>query len=450
MGTMPIPRVIDVIPQQWALVLEAYEKLVPEDCYQHWEELKKLQQPEGISHEIWWSALKLARSSRMRHLPLYDRRGKAFGFNQPEGLVELQHQLDHDWNKGDVRPGDLSRATARARFEESIASARLAGATTPHAVAMEILRTGRLLGGRSEQMIVNEHLAQEWVHGQQGRELSPEGVLGLHRRITTGTLDEPGAAGRLRRNGEEAAQADPAGVIQHVPPPAGELPGRMEQMCTFANGRAPDFFIHPVIRAVILHFWLAHDRPFLDGNGRTARALFHWAMLHQGYPLFDRIALSPVLLQAPADYARAFQDTETDDNDLTYFILHQATAIRKAVESMRARTEQKTNEAREAQQKLRGFTELNPRQRALIAHALRTPEARYVIAGHQRSHGVTHQTARDDLFDLLRRELLAVGKEGRRYVFRAPTDLPQRLQSPAGRRQAKPPVQGDELPTALL
>jgi Fic family protein len=304
-------------------------------------------------------------------------------------------------------------------------------------MALEMLRTGRPPGERSEQMIANVYLALERIRGLQGEELSPEGALELHRCITGGTLDEPGAAGRFRRNGEEAPVVDSTGMVQHTPPPAGELPERVEQMCAFANGRTPDFFIHPVIRAVILHFWLAHDRPFLDGNGRTARALFHWAMLHQAYPLFNRVALSPVLLQAPAGYARAFQQTETDDNDLTYFILHQTTAIRMTVESLRGRTG-------------RGFAELNPRQQALIAHALRKPDTRYVVAGHQRSHGVTHQTARDDLFDLLRRELLAVGKEGRRYVFRAPTDLPRRLQAPAGRRQARPPAQGDELPTSLL
>jgi Fic family protein len=110
----------------------------------------------------------------------------------------------------------------------------------------------------------------------------------------------------------------------------------------------------------------------------------------------------------------------------------------------------KTDEVREAKEKLRGFADLNPRQQALIAHALRKPDTGYVIAGHQRSHGVTHQTARDDLFDLIRRELLAVGQEGRRYLFHVPADLTRRLQSTAGHRRIKPTAQGDDLPTALL
>ena len=445
-----LPTVTDVIPQQWALVLEAYEKLVPGDHYLHWDELKKQPQPSGINHEVWWAALKLARSSRRHFIALRDRRNQPFNFNMPDGLVELLHQLDHGRNEKDISPGEFNRFIASALFEESLSSARLAGAATQYSVAKEILRTGRPPGEKSEQMVVNQQLALERVLAVKAHELSPEIVLELHRRITEGTQDEPGAAGRLRRNGEESPLVDSAGAIQHEPPPAGELPQRMEQMCAFANGQTPDFFIHPVIRAVILHFWLAHDRPFLDGNGRTARTLFHWAMLHQAYPFFGFLSLSAVLLQAPAGYARAFLQTETDDNDLTYFILHQATAIRAAMEALHGRVVRKTDERRGAKEKLRGFAELNPRQQALIAHALRKPDTRYVVVGHQRSHGVTHQTARDDLFDLLRRELLAVGKEGRRYIFQAPADLARRLQATAGHRRTKPTVQGDELPTALL
>jgi Fic family protein len=444
------PAVTDIIPQQWALVLEAYEKLLPGDCYQHWDELKKQPQPEGIGHAAWWAALKLARSSRLHFITFRDRRNQPFNFNIPDGLVELLHQLDHGRNERDIGPEDLNRFIASALFEEAIASARLAGATVHYAVAKEMLRTGRPPGERSEQMIVNLQLALEQVRGLRDRELSPEIVLELHRCITEGTLDEPGAAGRFRRNGEKSLLVDPAGAGQHEPPPAGELPLRMEQLCAFANGRTPEFFIHPVIRAVILHFWLAYDRPFLGGNGRTARTLFRWAMLRQAYPLFELLSISPVLLQAPADYARAFLQTETDDNDLTYFILHQATVIRAAVGALHGRAGRKTDEVRKAKEKLRGFAELNPRQQALIAHALRKPDTRYVVAGHQRSQGVTHQTARDDLFDLSRRELLEVGKEGRRYIFQVPADLTRKLQSTAGSRRTKPPAQGDELPTTLL
>lgn len=57
-------------------------------------------------------------------------------------------------------------------------------------------------------------------------------------------------------------------------------------------------FIHPVVRAIALHFWLAYDHPFCDGNGRTAQALFYWAMLHQSYWLFAFVSISSVINKA--------------------------------------------------------------------------------------------------------------------------------------------------------
>jgi Fic family protein len=241
-------------------------------------------------------------------------------------------------------------------------------------------------------------------------------LLELHRTIMDGLPARADAVGRLRRE-EEAGLVDEASP--HEPPPAGELDRRLELMCAFANDQAPEPFIHPLLRAAILHFWLAHDRPFVDGNGRTARALFHWAMLRQGYAGFELLAVSAEVARAPDRYALAFRRTEGDDNDLTYFILHQTSAVQAADEALREEMKRTAEQLRQAAGKVRLFAELNPRQQALVAHALRRPGVDYVIAGHQRSHGVTHQTARDDLFDLVKRGLLSVTREGRTYRFHA-------------------------------
>ena len=222
-------------------------------------------------------------------------------------------------------------------------------------------------------------------------------------------------------------------------------------MCGFANGESPDFFIHPVVRAILVHFWMAYERPFVDGNGRTARLLFRWVMLRQGYPCFSLAAISPVLLQDPAHFDLAFCQTETDENDLTYFLLHQAGVIAKSIKAFRDYTTRVARDLDTPEASLPGFAALNRRQQALIVHALRQPGARYVIVGHQRSHGVTHQTARDDLFDLARRELLTVGKEGRTYVFQVAADVAGTLRVvEADHRPAVPVVTFDELPTNLL
>jgi Fic family protein len=438
---------LDVVPQQWAEIIDAYEKLVPMDAYTHWDELSRQPERYGISHEAWWAALKLARSSRLRFTPLADRTGRIFRFCVPDVLNEMLHHLDHGSAEATV---DLELAdclAAGALREESIASATLSGEARSGENAKEMLRTGRDPKDEGEEAVSSLHRALESIETLRDEPLSPGKVITLHRHITGGKEDVPESV-RPAPAGPLAEDSTRAGLGE---PPSLEARAQcLESMCAFANGQTPDFFVHPLIRAVILHFWMLHVCPFPDGNSRTARALFRWAMLHQGYPLFAFVAISPVLLHAPARYARAVQQVESDDNDLTYFILHQAGVICEALKVLRERIARKKAERQETSAKLRGFAALNPRQQAVMVHALRAPDTHYLIAGHQRSHRVTHQTARDDLFDLAGRELLAVGKAGRRYVFTVPPDLARRLQAAGGRRRVAEVSLSNELPTNLL
>ncbi len=391
--------------------------------------------------------LKLFRSSGYRPIGLKDRTGAHFVFAQPNVLAEQLHQIDRGLGLALGLPAALEQSRAnRDRYvvntlmEEAITSSQLEGAATTRPVAKEMLRTGRLPRDKSERMILNNFLTMQRIRDLRGENLTPDIVFELHRRVTEGTLDNPDAAGRFRRDDENVRVEDIEGTIFHEPPPADELPERLEAMCRFANGDDPDYFIHPVLRAIILHFWLAYDHPFVDGNGRTARALFYWSMLRHDYQLFEFISISEILLRAPTRYAEAFLHTETDENDLTYFILHQAEVIREAVKSLRDYLTRKKAELQAASECLRGMQDLNHRQQALLIHALREPGTDYLIGAHQRSHAVTHQTARDDLFDLVERGLLVARRTGRAYRFRAPGDLGKRLGKLAS---ALPPVADD-------
>ena len=107
----------------------------------------------------------------------------------------------------------------------------------------------------------------------------------------------------------------------HRPPHSDTLKERMDSMCEFFNRPSEQPFIHPVLKSIILHFWMGYDHPFVDGNGRCARALFYWSMLHQGYWLCEYISISQILLKAPSQYGLSFLHTETDENDLTYFLI---------------------------------------------------------------------------------------------------------------------------------
>ena len=257
--------------------------------------------------------------------------------------------------------------------------------------------------------------------------LSKELVFHLHQIITDRTLDAKSAAGRFHKADERIVVGDMYNEVFHDPPPVQELEERMAGMCAFANCEIPNGFIHPVIRSIILHFWLAYDHPFVDGNGRAARALFYWSMLRHGFWLFEFISISRIILNHPAKYGRAFLYTETDDNDLTYFILYHLNVIRRAIKELHKYTKRKTEKLQALERELRGVAVLNHRQRALISHALRHPYQRYTIRSHQTSHNVVYQTSRLDLFNVQNRGLLTSQKIGRTWYFTPVSDLEEKL-----------------------
>lgn len=401
--------------------------------YLHWDELRHLPAPAGFSHEDWWLALKFSRTGMLRSVPLKDLQGERFQFCVPELVQQELHLIDIGAGgaigvpEPITNPQTKDRYLIRSLMEEAITSSQLEGAVTTREVAKEMIRTGRAPRNTSEQMILNNFVTMQRITELRKETLTPQMVFDVHRLVTDKTLDDPTAAGRFRRPDERRVVGDAFGEVFHDPPPAGELPERLTVMCAFANGKTPGFFIHPVVRAIILHFWLAYDHPFVDGNGRTARALFYWAMLHSGCWLFEFISISNILRKAPVKYGRSFLYTETDDNDLTYFIVAQTKVIRRAIAELHAYIDSKTAEVRELESHVRALNLFNHRQAELIRHALKHPYQQYTIGSHQKSHNVVYQTARTDLLNLKSCAVLEQKQRGKQMIFTVPRDLSARL-----------------------
>jgi len=418
-----------------------------EGKYRHWDKIRHLSPPDGFTREQWWGATKLVRRAALKELPLSDPSGQPFRYAITDMIARLLHEIDLGAG-GNIgmpdpiaNPQTRSQYVMRSLFQEAVTSSQLEGAATTRVVAKEMLRTGRAPRTRGERMILNNYLTMQRIAEWKERPLDADLIFEMHRMVTDGTLDNPDGAGRLRRAHENVTVQDViTGEIFHSPPPAEQLPDRVAALCEFANGSVLDVgksegrFIHPAVRAIFIHFWLAYDHPFIDGNGRTARALFYWSMLRQGYWLFEFVSISEILVKAPAKYARSFLFTETDENDATYFLLYQCEVIRRSIASLHEYIDAKSKELRETETLLRGATDLNYRQQALIAHALRKPGARYTIEGHRRSHAIVYETARYDLMELARLGLLDSRKSGRAFTFVAPVDLSDRLQSMTKRR----------------
>jgi Fic family protein len=407
--------------------------------YLHWDKLRHLTPPSDLTHEEWWLLIKWARNQTARQFALTDAAGEPFTYSTPDLVARTLHYVDQRCS-GEVAMSEVVTTDAEARqhylvnslMEEAIRSSQLEGATTSRRVAKELLRSGRKPKDRSERMILNNYRALHFMRDNIGEELTPAAVLELQRILTEGTLDNPDAAGRLQRPDEErvGVYERETGELIYQPPPADQLEERLQRLCDFANeGEAAEHFMHPVIRAILLHFWLGYDHPFEDGNGRTARALFYWYMRTRGYWLVEYLSISRILQDAPAKYTRAFLLTETDHGDATYFIVYQLEVIERAVEKLHTYLRRKVREVRDVEKLLRGSSDFNHRQLALLGDALRTPDATYGFKTHAAAYTVTHETARSDLLPLVDRGFLEQRRQGRSYVFTPPPDLAERLKA---------------------
>ncbi|MES9880714.1 MAG: Fic family protein, partial [Sedimenticola sp.] len=412
--------------------------------YLHWDKLRHLSPPEDLSSEAWWLRIKIARKNLFQPLPLGDKQDNLMQFAIPDRILRELHWLDRH-AAGTIQSSDAITNSQmrdtyliRSLIEEAINSSQLEGASTTRDAAKEMIRQDRHPKDKSEQMILNNYLAMQFIGEIKDENLTPSVVFELHRLLTHRTLDES-AVGRFRSPSDEIYVVDNATQeYLHIPPTAEQLPERMQQLCDFANQESNSesgvTFLHPVIRAIVLHFMLAYDHPFCDGNGRTARALFYWAMAKQGYWLMEFISISRIIKQAPAQYSKAFLYTETDENDLTYFLIHQMEVIHQAVDALHIFLDQKMQEINEAERmltnnaRLRG--KLNFRQLALLRHALKHPRFSYVVQEHQKSHGISYDVARKDLLQMADKlKLLVKTKQGKQYYFVVPNDLEQRLKS---------------------
>lgn len=406
--------------------------------YEHWDHLRHLTPPKGLSAEQWWLGLKLARQALRRQLPLRDKSGQAFGVVLSDSLQRKLFLVARDAagalraNEGLPSEAMRERYLVRSLIEEAMTSSQLEGAATTTPVAKEMLRSGRAPRDYGERMIVNNFHTMRELKRWVGRPLTPDTVFEIHRMLTDGTLEDPASAGRFRTREENIVVQDEAGRILHVPPDAAELPARLDALCAFANqGEAADTFLHPVVRAILIHFMIGYDHPFVDGNGRTARALFYWSMLNAGFWMTEYLSISSILRKAPGQYARAYLLSESDDSDATYFVSHQLDVLIKAIEGVHDYIARKQQAHHDAETLLKPGSRLarrlNHRQRALLLNALKHPDKTFTIAVHQRTHATAYATARADLQGLVEAGLMQQSRQGKELVFHAVPRMSEKL-----------------------
>lgn len=307
--------------------------------------------------------------------------------------------------------------------DEAISSSQLEGAATTTIVAKDMLRRNRKPRTADERMIMGNFKMMTFAWENRQEPLSIELIQSLHQIGVEGIDDDKYTPGAFRMD-DTIAVVDGDEQIVHQPPKADLLEERMQQLCNWVNLAHDDVedqsYIHPMVKAILLHFCIGFEHPFRDGNGRVARALFYWFMFKNNYGAFRYIAISTLLRRAATRYGKSYVYTETDDMDLTYFVDYQCGIILRA---LRRFTETYKNNVLEVQQfNLWMFNsglygKLTEKQR-IILHNTRNTSGIKISANFVKDKlGCSYNTASNALKGMVELGLLNAVVSGRQTLY---------------------------------
>lgn len=387
------------------------------ESYLYWSEFKYKTCSIDIDPEILWGIVKLFRDSNAERIKISDRPDFEFKFNLTSDILQQLHEFDlHFVGKP---PGEESIPTENKNqylissiMEEAIASSQIEGAVTSRKVAKKMLREERKPKNKSEQMILNNYNTIKKIKDYKEKELTKELLKEIHSSITKDTLSDPKEEGFFRKS-NDIIVVDQDGEISYVPPDHKHLDKIVNDFCIFANETNPKRFIHPIIRAAILHFLIGYIHPFTDGNGRTARAVFYWYLLKKGYWLIEYLSISRMIIKSRGQYSKAYLFSELDENDLTYFIIYQLKTLELAFDSLKEYINRKIQEKR----RLHDFgkiKDINDRQIIILKLLSDDPELSITIKEVQNRFNTVYQTARTDMMGLEKSRLIqkrTIGKK---------------------------------------
>jgi len=318
-----------------------------QDEYLYWDKIK-YKSKEYKAEELW-DAVKLHRYIRGNKVK-FDNHD--FAFVITDYMQRALHQFDMHIggtlgsNIG-IAETDKTKFILSSIMEEAISSSQMEGANTTRKKAKEMIQKEQKPKNKSEQMIMNNFITMKHIVQHKKEDITPEKILYIHKLISNKTLDNIEDEGQFRDNDDVYVVNHIDSEIVYTPPLQKELEGLINDLCKFFNTESTDF-IHPIVKGCIIHFMIGWIHPFTDGNGRTARALFYWYMLKKGYWLTEYLSISRIIKDTKNQYEKAYIYSESDDNDLSYFITYHIKTMEKAYEALKEYINHKQKEVFQA------------------------------------------------------------------------------------------------------
>jgi len=413
--------------------LQKYQDTDKKGRYLYWDKFKYRVEAGDDIKKAWW-ATKFVRFSKSKPMDYKDKNGDIFIFCIPDTLQAKLYRISHLSSQGIVPHNSIKKyyLISSLLMEEAISSSQLEGASTTRKVAKDILSNNKKPKTDDELMIINNYLLMKEIKRLKNEELSIDMILDLHKIATKGNKENGNVAGNFRSS-DDIIISDSDDNILHQPPSFTSIEQRLQVVCNFANiEHSGDIepFIHPIVKAIFLHFMIGYEHPFADGNGRTARAIFYWYMLKSGYDYFEYISISKLLKEAPKQYGLSFLYSEIDDNDLTYFIDYQLDIILRAIDELMKYLEKKSREFEEVNGLLNSSkigASLNFIQKDILKKAMKSPGRIFTSKEIAHEYDKSLNSARKYLNELVDYKTLAIIKNGKMKEYIALSNILEEL-----------------------
>lgn len=388
-----------------------------QDEYLYWDKIKY--RAKGCTSPELWSAIKLFRFLNRKEVKFHSYK---FYYIITDYIQKSLHQFD--MHIGGTLGSNIGIAeTDKTKFiigsimEEAISSSQMEGANTTRQKAKEMIQQQKKPKNKSEQMILNNFITMKYIVQHQSDDLTPENLLYIHKLISNNTLNDIEDEGKFREDDEVHVVNHANSEVAHTPPLQTDLTQLINDLCVFFNTDSGEF-IHPIIKGCIIHFMIGWIHPFTDGNGRTARAVFYWYMLKKGYWLTEYLSISRIIKDTKSQYEKAYLYTETDDNDLSYFISYHIKTMEKAFVALKEYINHKQKEVFQAA-KFMKIPGVNDRMAQIIKLIYDYPDRILNSKEMESRFSVSNFTARTDLKSLVELgflEIIQVNKQKQNFI----------------------------------
>src|SRR3990167_3730409 len=227
---------------------------------------------------------------------------------------------------------------------------------------------------RDVQEILNYRNVLKYIDNSKslivnGKSITEKNILDIHKLTVEKVL--PADKSGKYRSTQVVVKNSKTQEISFRPPQASQLKNLIGEFLNWLNSKdAVD--VHPVLKAGIVHYVLAFIHPFVDGNGRTARAFATLVLFSEGYDIKKFFSLEEYFDRDAKRYYKTLQSVsnqkvgELSDRDLTSWLEYFCEGLAEELERVKMRVQKLSLDS-----KLKGRTgqiALSERQMKLVEY----------------------------------------------------------------------------------